>query len=80
VKHGISAIFANEFQQGDESTRLIVRSGSGKKLAAWNRLRRSRRQLNQICGPASGIAAWTIVALDTATFELLDPSLDSRLR
>ena len=80
MKHGISAIFADEFQQGDKSTRLIVRSGSGKKLTAWNRLRRSCRHLNQICGPASGIAAWTTVALDTATFELLDPSLDSLLR
>ena len=30
VKHGIAAIFADESKQGDESTGLIVRSGSGK--------------------------------------------------
>ena len=80
VKHGISAIFADEFEQRDESTRLIVRSGSGKKLAAWNCVRRSCRHFDQVRGPADGMAARTIIGLDAATLELLDPFLDSLLR
>jgi hypothetical protein len=39
VKHGMTAIFAGESKQGNKSARLIVRSGSGKKLTAWNSLR-----------------------------------------
>jgi hypothetical protein len=80
VKHGVAAIAAGESKQRDESTGLIVRSGSGKKLTAWNCVRRSCRHFDQVSSPADGITAWTIVGLDAATIEFLDPFLDSLLR
>ena len=80
MEHGVAAIFADEFEQSDKSACLIVPRRSGKKLAAWNCMRRPCRHFDEVRGPADGMAARTIIGLDAATLELLDPFLDSLLR
>jgi hypothetical protein len=76
VKHGKPTVLADDSEQANESARLLVRTGSGKKLTTGNSEGRSCGYLNKVHIPVRLIAAKAVVARDTATLEFLDCVLD----